>query len=173
MREAEEVKRLRFPFSAPLPVSDRERSELNKPRFVGMQFQAELPKPLGEFRQKLWHPFRSGIQPRCRPRTARRSHRRAPAFDAMPDPQIEDVMEIDIRQQRRCTAALRRPFLHRIRFPSSSTPAFSHFWMSRTTRRSAMRCSMNFTSHSCEIASKKPRMSRSSTQFTFFVSSPV
>ena len=46
----------------------------------------------------------------------------------------------------------------RIRFPSSSTPAFNHFWMSRTTRRSTMRCSMNFTSHSCEIASKKPRM---------------
>src|SRR5260370_27621496 len=48
----------------------------------------------------------------------------------------------------------------RIRFPSSSTPAFIHFWMSRTTRRSAMRCSMNFTSHSCEIVSKNPRISR-------------
>jgi len=29
------------------------------------------------------------------------------------------------------------PSSTRIRFPSSSTPAFSHFWMSRTTRRSA------------------------------------
>src|SRR5216683_2474897 len=31
----------------------------------------------------------------------------------------------------------------RIRFPSSNTPTFIHFWMSRTTRRSAMRCTMN------------------------------
>src|ERR1700692_4867049 len=44
------------------------------------------------------------------------------------------------------------------------TPAFSHFSMSRTTRRSAIRCSMNFTSHSCEILSKNLRMSKSSTQ---------
>ena len=32
--------------------------------------------------------------------------------------------------------------------------AFSHFWMSRTTRWSAIRCSTNFTSHSWSIASK-------------------
>ena len=44
----------------------------------------------------------------------------------------------------------------RIRFPSSSTPAFSHFWINRTTRRSATRCSTNFTSHSWESPSKKP-----------------
>src|SRR5712691_5562310 len=39
------------------------------------------------------------------------------------------------------------PSSTRIRFPSSSTPALSHFWIKRTTRRSAIRCSMNFTSH--------------------------
>src|SRR6267378_558432 len=44
-----------------------------------------------------------------------------------------------------------------IRCPSSSTPAFSHFWMRRTTRRSATRCSMNRTSHSCSNVSKKLR----------------
>src|ERR1035441_712133 len=53
MREAEKVERLRLPYSAPLSVSDRERSELQKPRFVGMQFQAELPKPLSKFCQEL------------------------------------------------------------------------------------------------------------------------
>ena len=51
------------------------------------------------------------------------------------------------------------PSSTRIRFPSSSTPAFSHFWMSRTTRRSAIRCSTNFTSHPWSMASKNPRMS--------------
>jgi hypothetical protein len=54
VREAEEIERLRLPFSAPLPVSSRERSELQQPRFVGMQFQAELPKPLGKFHKKLF-----------------------------------------------------------------------------------------------------------------------
>jgi hypothetical protein len=32
--------------------------------------------------------------------------------------------------------------------PFSSTPALSHFLMWRTNGRSAIRCSMNFTSHS-------------------------
>src|SRR5450759_3680162 len=57
--------------------------------------------------------------------------------------------------------------------PSSDTPAFSHFWIRRITRRSAIRCSTNFTSHSCETLSKNPRTSRSSTQFTFFRLSPT
>jgi len=32
--------------------------------------------------------------------------------------------------------------------PSSETPAFSHFWISRSIRLSATRCLMNFTNHS-------------------------
>ena len=38
--------------------------------------------------------------------------------------------------------------LHLQQAPSSSTPAFSHFWMRRTTRRSATRCSTKRMSHS-------------------------
>src|SRR5881396_3672415 len=52
-------------------------------------------------------------------------------------------------------------------------PPLSPFWISRTTRRSAMRCSTNFTSHPWSMASKNPRMSASSTQFTFRVRSPA
>src|SRR5439155_5609569 len=37
VREAEEVERLRFPFSAPLPARHRARSELQKARLVGMR----------------------------------------------------------------------------------------------------------------------------------------
>src|SRR5271167_3898368 len=59
------------------------------------------------------------------------------------------------------------PSVLRVRFPSSSTPALSHFWISRTTRSSAIRCSRNFTIHSCFITSKKLRMSASSTHLTF------
>src|SRR5439155_572619 len=61
----------------------------------------------------------------------------------------------------------------RVRVPSSSTPAFSHFWMSRTTRRSATRCSTNFPSHPWSRVSKNPRISASSTQFTLFVVIPT
>ncbi len=72
-------------------------------------------------------------------------------------PQVEHIVQIDVRQQRRCTAALGRPRPSlRIRCPSSSTPAFSHFWMSRTTRWSAIRCSTNFTSHPWSRVSKEP-----------------
>src|ERR1035437_5514189 len=39
--------------------------------------------------------------------------------------------------------------------PSSDTPAFNHFWIRRITRRSAIRCSTNFTSHSCLMLSKE------------------
>src|SRR2546429_342016 len=53
------------------------------------------------------------------------------------------------------------------------TPALSHFWISRTTRRSATRCSINFTSHPCSRVSKKARMSQSSTQFTLLLKIPL
>src|SRR5882757_9726222 len=102
LREAKEGERFRLPFSALFPVSGREPSELQKPRFVGMQFQAELPKPLGEFGKKLF-----GI------RFALESNHdvvRVPHDDHIAvrllstpclSPQIERVMKVDIRQQRR------------------------------------------------------------------------
>ena len=72
VREAEEVERLRFPFSAPLPVLDRKRSELQQSRFLGMQFQVELPQTLRQFRPKLLGFRLSGIPPRCRRQTSPR-----------------------------------------------------------------------------------------------------
>src|SRR6266852_5601231 len=57
--------------------------------------------------------------------------------------------------------------------PSSSTPAFSHLRMSRTTRWSATRCSMNLISHSWSRPSKNELMSPSSTHSTFLVSNAV
>jgi hypothetical protein len=57
--------------------------------------------------------------------------------------------------------------------PSSTTPALSHRWIRRRTRRSAIRCSRNLTSHKCSRLVKKSRMSASSTQFTFLRSIPT
>jgi len=43
------------------------------------------------------------------------------------------VMKIDLGQSGEALPP-GASFLRRIRFPSSSTPALNHFWMSRTTR---------------------------------------
>ena len=129
-------------------------AQRNQSRFLRMQFQSELGEPLAQLGQEplglrlVWKPTTKSSAKRTTttsPRACRFLHA---------GPVIKYVVEVDIGQQRRCTAALRRPLLH-VRFPSSSTPAFSHFWMSRTIRRSPIRCSTNFTSHSCEITSKK------------------
>jgi hypothetical protein len=171
VRKSEKVERLRLSFSTPLPLVDRIRTELEKSRFLRVQLQIELLPSLREFRPEL---IGVRLAVKSNHEVVRKTHHDdltvRPLLTPRLDPQVEHIME---NQQRRSTAALGRPPSTRIRFPSSSTPALSHFWISRTTRRSAIRCSTNFTSHSCESASKKPRMSQSSTQFTFFVSSPV
>src|SRR5947209_16492635 len=42
VRKSEKVERLRFPFSTPLPLVDRIRTELEKSRFLRVQLQVEL-----------------------------------------------------------------------------------------------------------------------------------
>jgi hypothetical protein len=53
VRKAEKVERLRFPFSTPLPLVDRIRTELEQSRFLRAQFQIELLHSLSEFRPEL------------------------------------------------------------------------------------------------------------------------
>src|SRR5215469_2540066 len=118
MREAEKVERLRFPFSAPLPVLDRKRTELQKSRLLGMQFQVELSHSLGEFRPKL-----VGIRFHLKAKhdVVRETHHDDLTVSALPtprlNPQIEHVMQVDVSQQRRGTSALGRPFFHAYSFP--------------------------------------------------------
>src|SRR5580692_3936165 len=113
VRKAEKIERLRFPFSAPLPLVDRIRTELEQSRFIRVQFQIELLHSLREFRPKLigirfavkahhdvvckTHDDDIAVRPLLTPRLG---------------PQVEHVMKIDVRQKRRGTAALGRPFLH-------------------------------------------------------------
>jgi hypothetical protein len=51
--EAKKVERLRFPFSTPLPLVDRIRTELQKSRLLGMQFQVELSHSFRKFCPEL------------------------------------------------------------------------------------------------------------------------
>src|SRR5438445_2335176 len=120
--KAEEVERLRFPFSALLPVFGRVRSELQQSRFLGMQLQAELshsldqfcPEPYGiRFRLEAHHDIVS------KPHD---DHVTAGLF-LTPGlgPQVEHRMEIDVSQPRRGTAALGRPF-----FRPCASPILQH-----------------------------------------------
>src|SRR2546429_1825446 len=118
MRKAQEVKRLRFPFSTPLPLVDRIRTELQKSRLLGMQLQVELPHAFRELRPNL-----IGI------RLAVKSNHDVvreslhddiamrPLLTPRLDPQIEYVVEVNVSQQRRGTTALGRPFLRPYPFP--------------------------------------------------------
>src|SRR2546430_6267245 len=110
--KAQEVERLRFPFSTPLPLVDGIRAKLQKSRLLGMQFQVELSHSFRKFRPKL-----IGI------RLAVESHHdvireahddniaMCPLLTPRLDPQIEYVMKIDVRQKRRSTSTLGRLFL--------------------------------------------------------------
>src|SRR3989441_12342391 len=100
VRKAEEIERLRFPFSMPLPLVDRIRTKLQKSRLLGMQFQVELSHSFRKFRSEL-----IGI------RLAVESHhdviREAhddditvcPLLTPRLDPQVEYVMKIDVGQK--------------------------------------------------------------------------
>src|SRR5258705_286369 len=52
--KAQKVERLRLPCSTPLPLVDRKRTELQKSRLLGMQFQVELLHSFRKFRPELF-----------------------------------------------------------------------------------------------------------------------
>src|SRR6266851_1146327 len=112
VRKAQEVERFRFPFPTPLPLVDRIRTELQKSRFLGMQFQVELPHSFCKF-----HPKLIGIRFAVKSNhdVIGKSHHDDISVCALLtpclDPQIEYVMKIEVRQKRRGTTALGRPFL--------------------------------------------------------------
>src|SRR5437879_3975841 len=118
MRKAQEVERLRLPFSTPLPLVDRIRTELQKSRFLGMQLQLELLHAFRKFRPK---PIVIRLAVKSTPDVISKTHHDyvavRPLLTPRLDPQIEYVMKIDVGQKRRGTAALGRPFLHPYPFP--------------------------------------------------------
>ena len=89
------------------------------------------------------------------------------------DPQVEHVVEVDVRQQRRGTAALRRPFLHPHAFPILQHAGVQPFLDEPHDAPVRDPVLDELDQPFVAKASKKPRMSASSTQFTFLVNSPV
>jgi len=118
MSKAEEVERFRLPLSALLSVFGRARSELQQTRFLRMQFQAELSHSLDQFCPEPCG-VRFQLEPNhdivCKPH----DDHVAVGLLSTPrlGPEIEYVVQIDVGQQRRCTAALGRPFFRPCSFP--------------------------------------------------------
>src|SRR6266511_2360080 len=115
MREAEERERLRFAESARLPSLGGEPSELDQPRLLGRQLQAELREPAAKVGEE---PLRITLVLEAHDVVVREAHADhvAARFAESPPlgPQIEDVVQVDVREQRRNRCPLRRP-LHALR----------------------------------------------------------
>ena len=123
VRKAQEVERLGLPFSTPLPAVDRIRTELQQACFLRMQFQVELPHSFRKFHPKLIG-IRFAVE--ANHDVIGKSHDDHIAVRALLtprlDPQVKYVMKIDVRQKRRSTSALRRPFLRPYSFPILQHP---------------------------------------------------
>src|SRR5690606_5597010 len=116
--EAEEVERLGFPLTASASVRNRKRPELQQPRLLGVQLQVELSESLLEIRPELL-----GLHLTLEPQhdVVGKPHDDDVAF-SLPlspylNPEIEHVVQVDIRQERRGAAPLRRPFLYECSLP--------------------------------------------------------
>src|SRR5206468_2983086 len=109
MREAEEVERLRFPGAPLLPVRGGEPPELDQPRLAGVQLQPELREPLAQVVQE---PARILVLLETHDEVVREPHDdHLAARHVTPPPvgpQVEDIVQVNVRQQRRNRRPLRR-----------------------------------------------------------------
>src|SRR5712691_3602835 len=111
VREAQKVESLRLPLPASFSIVGGKTAKLNQTRFLGMQFQFEVGEP---FRQLFVKP--RGV------RLVLKTHDEviSPADDddvafgrcltPLLHPEVEHVVQIDVSQHRRGTAALWRSF---------------------------------------------------------------
>jgi len=102
IREAQKVERLRLTLSSPFPVLFGKPPELNPARFLGMEFQSKLPQPLPKILQKTVC-FRLVLKTE-NDIVGITDDDHVPLCALLaPDihPEIEDVVQIDIGQQRR------------------------------------------------------------------------
>ena len=101
MREAQKVERLGLTFSSSFPVELGKRPELDPARLVGMQFQSKLPQTFPEVLQKAVG-FRLRLEPEDRVIGIAHDDHVPPGVFLAPrvHPEVEDIVQIDIRQQR-------------------------------------------------------------------------
>src|SRR5215467_7326482 len=101
MREAQKVKRLWLPFSSSFPVLFGKPPEFDPSRLVWMKFQTELLQPVPKISQK---PVCFGLVLEAQDNIIRIAddHHLALCPFLAPDihPEVETVVQIDVREQR-------------------------------------------------------------------------
>src|SRR5260370_22916098 len=103
-------------------------SELDKPRLLRVQLQLELLHSFLQFRPE---PFGIVFELKSNQGVVGITHHdyiavRTPLTPCL-DPEIEDVVEVDIRQQRRCTSALWPAYLRQRSHSLSQHPRVPPF----------------------------------------------
>src|ERR1700682_3674698 len=128
MGEAEEVERLRLAKPRPFPLLRRSAAELDQTGLVRMQGQRKLRQPIPQFRLK---PLGIGLVLKAGNDVVGIAHQDDVSLGMVASPplrpEIEDVMQVNVRQQGRGNAPCGVPVSVWVTSPSSITPAFSHF----------------------------------------------
>src|SRR5260221_14081637 len=126
--EAEEVERLGLARPVALPLLSRSAAELDQTGLVRMQGQRKLRQPIPQFRLE---PLGIGLVLKAGNDVVGIAHQDDVSLGmaASPPlrPEIEDVMQVDVRQQGRGNAALRRPHLWPGHLPVFHHPGLQPF----------------------------------------------
>jgi len=149
IHKSQKVERFRLRFPSPSPIGLCKTAKLDEARLIGMQLKPKFRKPLPQF----------GLEP-LRILTMLESHNEVivvahdyripmhPLLPPLPDPEVKHVVKVEISQERTAIPTLNRPHLATRSLPILQHAGSQPLLMSRTTRRSATRCSINSTSHS-------------------------
>jgi hypothetical protein len=100
VREAEEGERVRFPLTALASTLGREAAEFDQARLVRVQFEAELLEALLKFLEESFS-LSAMLKPHDEVISVPDDYDIAPRVTLAPllNPQVEDIMEVDIRQE--------------------------------------------------------------------------
>src|SRR6516225_9010289 len=112
VREPQEVERFRLAFPTLTPILFRKAAKFDDSCLIGMQLKAEVRKSFAQLRQELLcviPMLESCHKVISKPREDDLCACVPPS--PLPDPEIECVVKIDIRQQRANTPALNCPYL--------------------------------------------------------------
>ena len=102
MREAEKPERFRLAESARLAITSGEPPELDKPRLLGVQLQVELREPAAKIRPEplsvipILETHHGVVGETHDDHVAARV-----PLSPLVNPQVEDVVRVDVREQRR------------------------------------------------------------------------
>src|SRR5208337_1801314 len=127
--ETQKIKGLRFSFSALLPALSGEAPKFDPARLFRVQFQPELPQAFPEFVQKT---LCLGPMRESRHGVIRIAHDDDIAarllLPPLLPPEIQDVVQVEVRQDRRDPRPLRTPLLRLGPLPLFHHPRLPPLW---------------------------------------------